>query len=339
MTQNIIKVEPSSIAPTLIRIILSAMLGGAVTVGVGLIVAMGFVIASGPLGWITLGPVVLAGAATALIWVLIGAPIAAVFGANLSTQENMNRTIRQLNIKLFSSGHPIHLKVQELGYKLRLPVIKRVGYIEDDNINAFAMGIHQNDALIVFTEGAITKLTKEELDAIIAHELAHVANNDMARMTYLRNSQNALTFFLLFRGLKRFARWVFSPISELEILSLSRKREYAADKIAAKLISPQAMASALEAIKIDQASKVKYTPEDNLKLSGARTSGFWRTHPPLNERIKAVRKIKVAPAQIATATQHDVIEVKPITEPIPKEIELIPTYKPWASAGLMSFGS
>ena len=336
---NKISVEPSSLTPTLIKIILSSIIGGVIAVGIGLITLMSFAIFSGPIGWLLLLPTLVAGTVTALIWVIIGAPIIAVVGGYLSASQSIGRSINELNVTLFSSDPPINLKVQELAKRLRLPRIAQVGYYPGDNINAFAKGIKQEDALIAFTEGAITKLSKEELDAIIAHELAHVANKDMARMTYLRGSQNALTFFLLFRGLKRFARWVFSPISELEILSLSRKREYAADKIAAKLTSPEAIASALEAIKNDQASKVKYTPEDNLKLSGARTSGFWRTHPPLNERIKAVQNIRVATAKVDTPKEHEVVEIKPITEPIPKEIEFIPTYKSWASAGLMSFGS
>ena len=73
-------------------------------------------------------------------------------------------------------------------------------------------------------KAAIEKLTMAELDAVMAHELAHVANNDMARMTYIRGVQNALTWFLIFRGMKNIALWLFTPTSQLELMRFSRQR-------------------------------------------------------------------------------------------------------------------
>lgn len=127
-----------------------------------------------------------------------------------------------------------------------LPKIGYVGWYPAEDINAFAMGTRPCDAVIVASKGAVERLTRKQLIAVLAHELGHVASNDMARMTYARGLQRALTFFLVFRGLQQAARWIFTPLSELEILRMSRAREFTADRISAMVIGIDGMISALE---------------------------------------------------------------------------------------------
>ena len=271
------------------------MVGGAVLGGIiaSVLVTMtgAFAMAAtGPLGFIILGPWLLAQAAlsstitfTALpVWALLGGWLFADHGSSKDTMT------RNLGVTLFSDGHPIHKRINELGAALQLPPIKWVGWYEGDEINAFATGMNADNALIAFTQGAIEKLSNEQLDAVMAHELAHVANNDMARMTFARGVQSALTFFLLFRGVQKFARWIFTPTSELELMRLSRSREFWADAIAAELTSAGAMAAALRAIDMDAnappALQEKYA---NMMMRGNAHS-WYATHPPLEERITAV---------------------------------------------------
>lgn len=343
-----IYLEENPIAPVVITIAISACVGAAITLAIAFIGAMTAVTLSGPLGWLILGPTVIAGFTAALTWVLIGVPLWAMFGGWMfATHESGKFGIgmNNMGVTLFHEEHAIHKKVQELAWFLKLPPIQHVGWFKDDDINAFAMGVDRSNALVAFSQGAIDKLPKEEFDAVIAHELAHVANGDMRNMTFARGAQEALTFFLVFRKLKKFARWIFSPLAELNILHYSRQREFAADSIGAQLISPQAMIGALNAIESDTAAKPKPNDYDKLKFSSALSGGIWRTHPPIPKRIKTIEnfaakqvKHNTFPAKPKAAppleTEVVTIEEKPLSEVI--EIQ---TYKPWASSGLMSFGS
>lgn len=347
MSREPILIEENSIIEVMIVIMLSALIGAIITMGIAFVGAMSAVVLSGPFGWLILGPTLIASFTAAFTWVLIGVPLWAIFGGWIFATHasgHLGAGTTEMGVTLFSEEHPIHKKVQELAWPLKLPPIRHVGWFKGDDINAFAMGVDRANALVAFSQGAIDKLTKEEFDAVVAHELAHVANGDMRNMTFARGAQEALTFFLLFRKLKKFARWIFSPIAELKILSYSRQREFAADKIGARLVSPQAMIGALTAIQNDTAAKPRPSDYDNLKFASVLSGGIWRTHPPISKRIKSIEAFE------AKQTKHSAFPSKPIAapplatevvtieeKPAPEAIE-IKTDKPWISSGLMGFG-
>lgn len=247
----------------------------------------------GPLAIITTVPLALAISSVGNLFALVGTPVWAVLGGLLfsakETAAAATRKTHPLGVTLFADTHPIHRHVNHFGGQLDLPRIKWVGWFEDDRINAFAMGLQQNQALIAFSSGAVRSLSKEELQAVMVHELAHVANHDMARMTYGISVQNALTWFLGFRGLKMFARWIFTPLSELELLRMSRSREYWADAIGAYLVGPTAMAGALHKIQ-NQPTPGKDHAGFNHFMFQANANGLLGTHPPLSKRIAAVEQ-------------------------------------------------
>lgn len=244
----------------------------------------------GPLALLTALPLALAQAAFAYGGTII-IPIWAFIGGgwfSSGAASNAASTNNKLGLQLFSETHGIHLKVNELGKELNLPPIKWVGWFDDDSINAFAMGLKQDDAVIAFSRGAIQTLEPNELEAVMAHELAHVANNDMSRMTYGHGVQNSLTWFLMFRGLKTFARWVFTPIAELELMRLSRTREFYADAIGAVLISPEAMIGALEKIERDDRPAPKTLKHLSQFMLQSNAHSFLDTHPSTSKRITAI---------------------------------------------------
>ena len=286
-----LKVQKNSMVRTLIVMALSAAIGGVIAVLLVLPAAITAVVLMGPIAWLTLGPMLLAAASLSITYAIIVVPIWAIVGGYLFAHfmsGNGSAAVKN-GVTFFSKSHPISIRTQELAAKLNLPPIPFVGYYKADDINAFAMGTEQNNTMIAFSAGAIEKLTKKELDAIIAHELAHVANNDMARMTFLRGAQEALTFFLVFKSLKKFTRWIFTPLAEIEIMSFSRKREFAADAISAQITSPNDMIAALTAIKTTQSTKKKTDIYQNCRLSGWNTKGLFRSHPPLERRINILR--------------------------------------------------
>lgn len=193
-------------------------------------------------------------------------------------------------VRLLGEGDGIYDRVQEMAKELDLPPVKWIGWYEELQINAFACGAEQTEAMLIFTSGAIEKTTPEQFEAIIGHELGHVANNDMQRMTYAHGIQQGLSWFLIFRGLKNLVRWLFTPLSEMLVLRMSREREYYADAIGAYLTSPEAMAGVLETIEKNKGLPTKPYKEFAKFMLKADDFGLFRTHPPTSQRIQALQK-------------------------------------------------
>lgn len=194
-----INIHKNSMAGTLAIMALSAALGGVIAVLLVLPAAITAVALMGPIAWLTLGPMLLAASSLSISYAIVGVPIWAILGGFMFAQlmSGNGSVARQNKVIFFSNTHPIYIRTQELASKLNLNAIPFVGHYQADEINAFAMGTRHDNAMIAVSEDAIEKLSKEELDAVLAHELAHIANNDMARMTFLRGAQEALTFFYL----------------------------------------------------------------------------------------------------------------------------------------------
>ena len=240
-------------------------------------------------------PLVVTSAGMSLLFVLVGTPLWAILGgaffAGLANGKG-GSVASHFGVKFFSDGHPIFQTTQDMAARLGLPPVKWVGWYDADDINAFTSGTGAKDTLIAFSKGAVERLSKDRFDAVVGHELGHIASNDVARMGYAEGVQDAMSFYLLFRGLRKFARWVFTPLSELELLRFSRKREFSADAIAARLTSPDAMIGALESLR-DQETPVqtKGVPAQML-YAGFSTGDIFSTHPPIEARIAALEALR-----------------------------------------------
>lgn len=275
---------------TVCVLIVSSMLAAFIGQALLLSAAVSSAFAFGILGLAMFFVVFTLQAITGIVVVLI-VPVWAIVVGWLVATGSASRAAHastKAGVTLFAETHPIHVRVNELAQQLELPPIKWVGWFAGSEINAFAMGVHQEEAMIAFSQGAIEKLTKEELDAVMAHELAHVVNEDMARMTYAYGVQNALTWFLFLNAFKQLARWLFTPLSELEIMRFSRQREYWADAIGAALTSPVAMASALVKIKKDKGQPTGEQSHISHFMFQAQAHAFFATHPTIEERVHAL---------------------------------------------------
>ena len=186
--------------------------------------------------------------------------------------------------------------------------------IESDSINAFATGRNPDEGVVVVTTGLLKKLNREELDGVVAHEIAHIKNYDirtmliaavlvgilatlshvLIRMAFFSgggNRDGRATVMFLIAGI---VLAILTPlIGELIKLSLSRKREYAADATAAILTrNPRGLAGALRKISgdtspLDQAD----AGNSHLFISRPRRRKRWMekffsTHPPIEDRIR-----------------------------------------------------
>ncbi len=193
--------------------------------------------------------------------------------------------------------------------------------IDAPALNAFATGRNPDDGAVVLTTGIIQKLNREELEGVIAHELAHIKNYDIRVMmiaavitgVILFLSQFLLRSFLFSnnRNSNRDGRMqaigillaivlaILSPIiSEMIRLGISRKREYAADAGAATFTrNPRGLANALRKISGDtQAEVLANAATNHLYISNpSKKKSFWKnafsTHPPTEERIKRLEQM------------------------------------------------
>lgn len=180
--------------------------------------------------------------------------------------------------------------------------------------NAFATGAFKNSALVAVSSDIMGQMTKEELRAVLGHEISHVANGDMVTLTLVQGVLNAFVIFfsrMLARVLssngegRRSSGGMYfllvivfdialGLLASLVVFAYSRRREYAADAGSARLLgTPFSMIAALQRLG-------HLTPgvlPDSLKAmgiaAGKRTSLF-STHPSLDDRIEALRNLPPA---------------------------------------------
>lgn len=177
--------------------------------------------------------------------------------------------------------------------------------------NAFATGAFKNSALVAVSTDIMEQMTKEELRAVLGHEMSHVANGDMVTMTLLQGILNAVVLFLaqiigtvvdgMLSGKNRrggrgigyiLSRYVCQIVlgvaASVIVMGFSRHREYAADAGSANLIgSPQSMIAALRRLSNLQPGVLP----DSLKamgIGGRSLKSLLASHPPLDERIRAL---------------------------------------------------
>lgn len=210
--------------------------------------------------------------------------------------------------------------VENLCITAGLPMPK-IYFIEEMAPNAFATGRNKEHAVIAVTQGLVDKLNRSEMEGVIAHELSHIGNRDILLSTVVVVLVGFVA--LLSDWFFRFSLWggrrdsdgrgrggqlasimaiagiilaILSPLIAILIqLAISRKREFLADADGALLTRyPEGLASALEKIAADSTPlRVASNATAHLYIAnpfkGKRISTFFMTHPPTEERVKALR--------------------------------------------------
>jgi heat shock protein HtpX len=212
----------------------------------------------------------------------------------------------------------LHRMVEKLCAEAELPK-PRIAIMQSPVPNAFATGRSPKHAVVACTDSIMRLLTRDELEAVLAHELAHVKNRDILTMTLasfiaMIASMIMQSFFFsaLFGGNNRegggswIVIWIVSlivyAVSTLLILALSRYREFAADRGSAQITrNPRALISALnkisgriEVIPPDAKAKVESANAFFIipALSGNSFMELLSTHPPLEKRIANLEKVE-----------------------------------------------
>ena len=186
-----------------------------------------------------------------------------------------------------------------------------VAIYEAPDVNAFATGWNRNNALVAVSAGLLHNMSRDEAEAVLAHEISHVANGDMITLALIQGVVNTFVIFfsriighlvdrLVFKTEREYgpAYWVTSIIAQMLlgilasiiVMWFSRQREFRADAGGANLAGRNKMIAALEKLKINHEQAT--LPEQIAAFGIAGGGGLaklFSTHPSLDERIEALR--------------------------------------------------
>jgi heat shock protein HtpX len=259
--------------------------------------------------------------AEALLWVL-GALFVIVLFAPRIAPELIMRMFNARPVDPMRGGDIIRI-LDELARRAGLPATPRLFVIPSPTLNAFATG-SRSSASIAVTEALLRKLTLRELAGVLAHEVAHIRNNDLWVMG-LADVMSRFTRVLSFIGVFTFfaqlplalAGWPTIPLSAVILLylapaitgllqlALSRAREYDADLEAARLSGdPEGLAMALTKLERYQGHMW-----EDIFLPGRRIPqpSVLRTHPATEERVRRLRTLKAVPAEPLRAPEREAV--------------------------------
>lgn len=188
-----------------------------------------------------------------------------------------------------------------------------VGIFPAEESNAFATGWNRNDALVAVSLGLLQRFERDEVRAVLAHEIGHVANGDMVTLSLIQGIVN--TFVMFFARIVGFAidralqgnrdsessgpgigyyvgsfvaEIVFGILASMIVAAFSRYREYRADEAGANLADRNAMIRALQRLQVESGQTSMPASMQAFGISGGMGRLF-ASHPPLEDRIQALR--------------------------------------------------
>jgi heat shock protein HtpX len=188
-----------------------------------------------------------------------------------------------------------------------------VAIFPSKQMNAFATGASKNSALVAVSQGLLESMNKSEVEAVVGHEMSHVANGDMVTLTLIQGVVNTFVIFfsrvighIVDRVILKnqrgygigyflttlFAQVILSILASVVVMYFSRKREFVADTGGADLAGHQNMISALKRL----AQKEPEPLPEQLAAFGigekskSGLAHLWASHPPLEDRIKALEE-------------------------------------------------
>ena len=217
----------------------------------------------------------------------------------------------------------VHM-VHELAGKAGLPVMPEVGIYESPDVNAFATGPSRSRSLVAVSSGLLQSMRREEVEGVVGHEIAHIANGDMVTMTLLQGVINAFVMFfariLAFaisqamrsrddRGggnyfvqflLVQLFQFVFSILGFMVVAWFSRWREFRADAGGAAYAGRRQMIGALQRLGQLHGRSAEPSPAESggaafqafmIFGKGGGMAQLFSTHPPIEERIARLQAV------------------------------------------------
>lgn len=187
-----------------------------------------------------------------------------------------------------------------------------VAIYDSPEMNAFATGPSKNNSLVAVSTGLLHNMSKDEAEAVLAHEVSHIANGDMVTLTLIQGVVNTFVIaiskvlagivdnFLNSDEEESGGSWtyfifdmifqvLFGILASFVVAYFSRQREFAADKGAADLVGAHKMRAALERLRSNHESQLEGSMMAFGIASGKSIADMFASHPPLEQRINALR--------------------------------------------------
>ncbi len=247
-----------------------------------------------------------------LIWGMGGALI------SLALSRVIAKWMMQIRLidpnKATSQERALYLLVEKLAKSAGLPCTPEVGYYNSQEVNAFATGPSSRKALVAVSTGLLNRMNSEQVEAVLAHEISHVANGDMVTMTLLQGVINAFVMFfarvlsfVLVKAIRQkedsdvldspilysvfvfVFEIIFMILGSLVVAAFSRYREYRADAGGARLAGRSKMIDALKALQNTVGIKDPRADVPAFRaMKISEPKGFlslFASHPPIESRI------------------------------------------------------
>ncbi len=248
-----------------------------------------------------------------LLWGSVGSFISLRI-SKWSAKRMMGVQVLDVNSMDTNLVRRVHLLAKAAGIE-KMP---EVGIYNSPEVNAFATGPSKNNSLVAVSTGLLNSMSDDEVDGVLAHEIAHVANGDMVTMALVQGVVNAFVMFFSRvitmiidsalrgdddegEGLGFFAHMavvtildmLFSFLAMPIIAAFSRYREFRADEGGARLAGTNKMIAALESLQKNVENVGKSEGQfQSMKISNKESwMAYFSTHPPLEKRIAALKSM------------------------------------------------
>ncbi len=297
----------------MLRIGLFLLTNLAVLVVVGIIMSIFGVGSTHSAGGLNLGNLLI----LCFLWGMVGSIISLLLSKPLAKWSTKTQVIQspsnQAEAWLLQTVNELS---QRAGIKM-----PEVGIFPSHQSNAFATGWNKNKALVAVSTGILGRMNQEELRAVLAHEIGHVANGDMVTLALIQGVVNAFVMFfariignfvdrVIFKnesdgpGIAYFVTSIIMDIvlgiaASAIVMYFSRIREYRADEAGARLAGKQAMISALLSLRQEQELPDEMPQEMKaFAISAGKEKSFsiaalFQTHPSIDDRVAALQRLNV----------------------------------------------
>lgn len=249
-----------------------------------------------------------------LIWGMVGSFISLALSRIMAKWMMGVQVIDPQNAGQFAG---LVQTVHQLARQANLPALPEVGIYNSPDVNAFATGPTRARSLVAVSTGLLQRMNQNEVQGVLAHEIAHIQNGDMVTMTLVQGVVNAFVMFFariiayfVSQGVKEESRYMvqylitmlcevlFGILGMLVVANFSRAREFRADAGSAKLSGKGNMIAALQSLARMQGISAPNQPASMqaFQISTVRKGGFFSlfaTHPPLEDRIQALEKAAI----------------------------------------------
>jgi heat shock protein HtpX len=244
-------------------------------------------------------------------------PIFSLLFSKLLAKRAHRMTIIDPNHFKNKDEESLYQLVDTLSKKAGIKRTPEVGIYSSRDMNAFATGPSKNNSLVAFSTGLLMNMDEKAISAVAAHEIAHIANGDMITLSLVQSVINSIVLVITIplsfikwiaffsENVSALAFWLIAIakfiittillfLGNLVVKAFSRRREYEADKLAARLIDKESMIHALECLRNDNS----ISPKEQKAYAAFKINSpkgwfdIFSTHPSLEKRIASLMKEK-----------------------------------------------